>query len=364
MALSDVDRAVLLRVASDRETSAVVASRCRMVLWRDAGRSVAEITKLVSVTKPTVYGWLDRYAKFGIVGLEDVPKPGGIPQVAPEVRARILALSRCSPPVESGLSHWSSREMAKYLKRHEGIEVSHNYIAALWRAHDLQPWRQGTFKLSKDPEFEAKVADVVGLYLDPPAGAVVLSVDEKTQVQALDRTQPMLPMDFGKTEKRTHDYRRHGVTNLFAALNVGTGTVHGKCYDSKTAEDFVSFMKDVTRQYAGREIHVIADNLSAHKAPEVAMWLAKNPNVTFHFTPVGSSWINQIETFFGIITRQAIRRGTFSSLRALIKTINDYIAHWNTDCKPFTWTATPGEIIARVRWVEAEVRKLLDNNQK
>src|SRR5712691_10886185 len=252
MALSDVDRAVLLRVASDRETSAVVASRCRMVLWRDAGRSVAEITKLVSVTKPTVYGWLDRYAKFGIVGVEDVPKPGGIPQVAPEVLARILALSRCSPPLETGLSHWSSREMAKYLKRHEGIEVSHNYIAALWRAHDLQPWRQGTFKLSKDPEFEAKVADVVGLYLDPPAGAVVLSVDENTQVQALDRTQPMLPMDFGKTEKRTHDYRRHGVTNLFAALNVGTGTVHGKCCDSKTGADFLSFLKHAIGQYPGR----------------------------------------------------------------------------------------------------------------
>jgi transposase len=364
MVLSDVERAELLRAASNRDTDAVLALRCRMVLWRNDGRSVVEITRLASVTKPTVYTWLDRYETFGIAGLEGVPRAGGMPRVAPRVRARIIALSRCSPPVNSGLSHWSSREMAKHLKRHEGVHVSHNYIADLWRSQGLQPWRQGTFKLSKDPDFEAKVADVVGLYLDPPAGAVVLSIDEKTQVQALDRTQPMLPMDFGKTEKRTHDYRRHGVTNLFAALNVGTGEVHGKCYDSKTGADFLSFLKRAIGQYPGREIHVIVDNLSAHGTPEVRAWLTAHPNVTFHFTPVGSSWINQIETFFGVITRQAIRRGTFTSVRALIKTIDDYIAHWNTDCKPFTWTATPGEIIARVRWVEAEVRKLLDNNQK
>ena len=284
--------------------------------------------------------------------------------VPPQVRSRIVALSRTSPPEHTGLSHWSSRELSRHLKRYEGIEVSHDFIADLWRKHGPKPWRQGTFKLAKDPEFEAKVADVIGLYLDPPTGAIVLSVDEQTQAQALDRTQPLLPLDFGKTERRTHDYVRHGTTNLFAALDVGTGKVHGKCYATKTGLDFIDFTKNVSGQCPGREIHVIVDDLSSHDTADVKKWLAENPEVTFHFTPVGSSWINQVETWFGIITRQAIRRGTFGSLRALIKAIDDYITRWNADSKPFTWTAKPEEIIAKVRWVESEVKKLLDNNRK
>jgi transposase len=273
-------------------------------------------------------------------------------------------LTRSTPPVSTGLSHWSSREMAVYLKRTEGVSVSWHYVAKLWRDNDLKPHRTGTFKLSKDPRFAEKVADVVGLYLDPPAGAVVLSIDEKTQVQALDRTQPILPIDFGMTEKRTHDYLRHGTTNLFAALNVGTGQVAADCYPRRGGKEFLAFVKKAVKPHAGKEIHVVLDNLSTHTTPEVKRWLERNPNVTFHFTPVGSSWMNQIETWLGIATRQAIRRGTFSSVNALVARIRDYVEHWNTDAKPFAWTATAEQILTKVRLVQTNVKKLVANNSK
>jgi transposase len=189
-------------------------------------------------------------------------------------------------------------------------------------------------------------------------------LDEKTQVQALDRTQPLLPIAFDATEKRTHDYVRHGTTNLFAALNVGTGEVVGECRPSRDGDTFLAFLKKAVKPHAGKEIHVVLDNLSTHTTPEVTEWLEKNPNVEFHFTPVGSSWLNQIETWFGVITRQAIRRGTYSSVRVLIKRINDYIAHWNRNAEPFAWTATADEILAKVRLVQANIKKLLDNNAK
>jgi len=254
--------------------------------------------------------------------------------------------------------------MAAFIERTEGVYVSHHYVAKLWRETGLKPHRQGTFKVSKDPAFAEKVADVVGLYLDPPGDAVVLSIDEKTQVQALDRTQPLLPIAFDATEKRTHDYVRHGTTNLFAALNVGTGEVLGECRSGRDGDAFLAFLKKAVKPHAGKEIHVVLDNLSTHTTPEVKAWLEKNPNVQFHFTPVGSSWINQIETWFGIITRQAIRRGTFSSVKVLIRRINDYIAHWNSNAEPFVWTATADEILAKVRLVQSSIKKLLDNNAK
>ena len=253
--------------------------------------------------------------------------------------------------------------MARYLKRHDAIDVSHNFIATLWRQRGLKPHRQGTFKLSKDPAFADKIVDVVGLYLEPPVGAIVLSVDEKTQVQALDRTQPQLPLDFEKTAKHTHDYVRHGTTNLFAALNVGTGEVIGSCRPSRNGAEFLAFIKKAIAPYRGQEIHVIVDNLSTHTTPDIEKWLTKHKNVTFHFTPTGSSWLNQIEIWFGIITRQSIRRGTFKSVRHLIHTINNYIANWNIDCTPFTWTATPDEILAKVRLVELQTQQLFDSNK-
>lgn len=340
-----------------------VAWRAQIVLWDDEGYSAAEIAQQAGTTKPTVYKWLDRYAEQGIAGLESRKSTGRPRSVSGEVRARIVALTRTTPPASTGLTHWSSSEMAKYLKGHEGISVSHNFVAGLWRENGLQPHRLGTFTLSRDPDFAAKVADVVGWYLDPPAGAVVLSMDEKTQVQDLDRTQPLLPLDFDKSEKRTHDYVRHGTTNLFASLNVGTGEVIGRCFDQRRTVEFVTFLNQVIRQYPNQEIHVIVDNLSTHAGDEIDQWQDHHPQVTFHYTPKGSSWMNQVETWFGIITRQAIRRGTFQSVRQLIQHIENYITHWNEDATPFTWTATADEIIAKVQILERDFQQLLDNNK-
>jgi transposase len=356
--------AELRAVVNSRDVSAAVATRARIVLWMAEGRRRKDVAALAGVSLPTVDRWMDRYATDGLAGLADQKRGGPREQVPARVRARILALTRTTPPPETGLTHWSSREMARYLKRAEQITVSWHYVAKLWREHDLKPHRQGTFKLSRDPRFAEKVLDVVGLYLDPPAGAVVLSFDEKTQVQALDRTQPLLPIDFGLTEKRTHDYKRHGTTNLFAALEVATGQVTADCYPRRTGKAFLAFIKKAVKPHAGKQIHVVLDNLSTHDTPEVNAWLARNPNVAFHFTPVGSSWINQIETWFGIITKQAIRRGTFTSVNALIGRIRDYVEHWNTDAQPFVWTATAEEILAKVRWVETNVKQLVANNSK
>lgn len=259
---------------------------------RGAGKK--EIAQLAGVSRPTVDLWLERFESAGVGALASRRTGAPREQVPARVRARILALTRTSPPLDSGLSHWSARTMAAYAGRTEGVSVSYHYVAKLWRDTGLQPARQGTFKLSKDPVFAEKVADVVGLYLDPPGGAVVLCVDEKTQVQALDRTQPLLPIDFGKVERRTHDYKRHGTTNLFASLDIATGQVVGHCYPRRSAVEFLAFLKRAVAPYQDREIHVVLDNLSTRNTPEVKAWLARRPNVTFHFTPVGSSWMNQV----------------------------------------------------------------------
>jgi transposase len=225
MSLAEVDRAELRALVNSRDASAAVAARARIVLWMAEGRRRVDVATLAGVSLPTVDRWADRYAEEGIAGLLDRSHAAPREQVPGWVAARILALTRQTPPESTGLSHWSSRQLAAYLRRTEGVSVSWHYVATLWRAHNLKPHRQGTFKVSRDPAFADRVADVVGLYLDPPGGAVVLSIDEKTQIQALDRTQPLLPVDFGVTEKRTHDYVRHGTTNLFAALNIATGKI-------------------------------------------------------------------------------------------------------------------------------------------
>lgn len=347
---------------TDRDIPANVATRARIILWHTERRPKKEIVQLAGVSLPTVNLWISRYESEGSAGLLDRSRAAPREQIPANIRGRILALTRSTPPVETGLTHWSSREMAKHVTRTTGRSVSWHFVAKLWRENGLQPWRQGTFKLSRDPDFADKVMDIVGLYLNPPEGAVVLSYDEKTQVQALDRTQPLLPIDFDVTEKRTHDYVRHGTTNLLAALNVGTGEVFGECRPTRTGDDFLDFIKKAVKPHQDKEIHIVLDNLSTHTTPDVMKWLEENPKITFHFTPKGSSWINQIETWFGIITKQSIRRGTFGSVKALIKQIRDYISHWNSTAKPFTWTATAGEILAKVKLVETDIKKLVANN--
>ena len=358
------ERAELQALLNSPDVPATVATRARIVLWWTEGRRKNEVAALAGVSRPTVDLWLSRYRAEGIGGFLDRSHAAPREQVPASIRGRILAATRTSPPVETGLSHWSSREMAAFIERTEGVAVSHQYVAQLWREHGLKPGRQGTFKVSKDPAFAEKVADIVGLYLYPPGGAVVLSIDEKTQIQALDRTQPLLPITFDVTEQRTHDYVRHGTTNLFAALNVGTGEVYGECTPTRNGADFLAFLIKAVTPHTGKQIHVVLDNLSTHATPQVQAWLKKNPHVHFHFTPVGSSWINQIEIWFGIITRQSIRRGTFTSVKVLIKQIRDYLTHWNAHAKPFSWTATADEILAKVQLVQASIKKLVDNNAK
>jgi transposase len=362
--LTTDQRAELLAMVNASEVPASVATRARIVLWRAEGRQKREVAALAEVSRPTVDLWLRRFATDGVGGLLERAPGAAREQVPAAVRSRILAMTKTSPPIEAGLSHWSSRELARFIFRTEGVYVSHHYVAKLWRETGFKPHRSGTFKVSRDPAFAEKVADIVGLYLDPPGGAVVLSIDEKTQIQALDRTQPLLPIAFDATEKRTHDYIRHGTTNLFAALNVGTGEVYGECKPTRNGADFLTFLKKTVAPHAGTDIHVVLDNLSTHTTPDVETWLQANPHVHFHFTPVGSSWINQIETWFGIITRQSIRRGTFTSVTVLVKQIRDYIAHWNTHATPFTWTATADEILAKVKLVQTNIKKLVANNAK
>lgn len=360
--LTNEDRTRLQSVLREHGYDRSVPARAQIVLWRADGYSVQDITRMAGTTPPTVHKWIKRYEWHGIDGLADLKSTGRPPAISGRVRARILALTRRSPPRKTGLSHWSSRTMAGYLEREEGIAVSHNFVADVWREHGLGPHRHGTFKLSTDPCFEEKVIDVIGLYLDPPADAVVLSIDEKPQVQALSRTQPPLPIDVDKTEKRTHDYVRNGTTDLFAALNTATGEVMGRCFDRHRRTEFLLFMDQVSARHDGRQIHVVTDNLSTHSGPDVDTWLTKHPNITFHFTPTGSSWLNQVEIWFGIITKQAIRRGTFGSVHQLIDTINAYIENWNNNAKPFIWTATPDDVITKVRILHRDFKKLLANN--
>jgi transposase len=292
----------------------------------------------VGVSKPTVIAWKKRYASAGVAGLDDRPKPGRPAQID-EVAVVLATLE--PPPQKLGVTHWSSRLLA------EQLAISNVWIAKIWRKWGLQPWRRETFKFSTDPQLEAKVRDVVGLYLNPPDKAVVLSIDEKSQIQALDRTAPILPMRPGLPEKATHDYVRHGTTTLFAALEVATGKVTDACYPRHRHEEFLRFLKHVAKTYPRQRLHIVVDNYATHKHPSVQAWLAKNRRITLHFTPTSGSWLNMVEIFFGIITRQAIRRGTFTSVKDLITAIETYIDAWNERCQPFTWTKTADDILTK-----------------
>jgi transposase len=255
--------------------------------------------------------------------------------------AQIIAATLEPPPTALAVTHWSSRLLARQLG------ISDATVARAWRAYRVQPWRSETFKFSTDPELEAKVRDVVGLYLDPPQNAVVLCVDEKSQIQALNRTQPILPVRPALPEKATHDYKRNGTTTLFAALEVAIGTVLDRCYERHGKAEFFDFLKQVARAYPRRKLHIVLDNYHTHKHDDVTQWLAKQPRITLHFTPTSGSWMNLVEVFFGIITRQAIRRGSFDSVKQLVAAIRAFTDGYNDRCQPFIWTKTADEILPR-----------------
>jgi len=248
------------------------------------------------------------------------------------------------------VTHWSSR----LLGRHLGVGDA--TVARAWRRYGVKPWRRETFKFSTDPELEAKVRDVIGLYLNPPEKAIVLCVDEKSQIQALNRTQPILPLRPGLPEKATHDYQRNGTATLFAALEIATGKVTDRCYERHGKAEFLDFLKAVARAYPRRRLHVVCDNYHTHKHADINAWLDKNPRVTLHFTPTSGSWLNLVEVFFSIITRQAIRRGSFDSVKELITAISAFIDGWNQRCHPFVWTKTADEILPHTRKPNSDAR--------
>ena len=319
--------------------TAAAAQRARIVLLAAEGVPNAEIARVVGVSRPTVVGWRQRYIESGIGGLADLDRPGR-PVLIDE--AEVVVATLTAPPESLGVTHWSARLLA------DQLGVSFASVARIWRKWDLQPWRVETFKFSTDPELDAKVRDVVGLYLAPPDKAVVLSIDEKSQVQALDRTAPILPLRPGLPEKQTHDYVRHGTTTLFAALEVATGMVTDACHPRHTHAEFLAFLKQVAKAYPRVQLHIVCDNYGTHKHPKVKAWLAKNPRISMHFTPTSGSWLNMVEIFFGIITRQAIRRGTFTSVKDLIAAIEGFIDGWNERCHPFVWTKTADQILTKV----------------
>lgn len=359
MDLTEDERAELQAAVTPDGYDGSVSSRARIVLLFGSRVSKTEIAEIMKTTRPTVDKWLARYAESGMEGLIDRESPGAPRKIPDRIRSRVLALTRVPPPDGLGISHWSSSEMAGYIKRTEGVYVSRGWVSAVWREHGLRPWRQGTFKISKDPLFEEKVRDVTDLYLNPPDGDVVVSVDAKTGIQALDRTQPLLPVTFGRSEKRTHDYKRMGTTDLYAALDVTTGRVFTSLGPTHNSADFITLMRKVVRAYPGQRIHVVLDNASSHTSAETTEWLAEfAANVVLHFTPTGASWMNQIEIWNGIITRTLIRRGTFVSVAALNRAIEAFVAHWNDTGTPFTWTATADEIITKVRAITSDMDRL------
>ena len=317
-----------------------LAQRARIVLLAAEGTSSAEVGRRVGVSLPTVRVWRSRYTTCGLEQLEDLPRSGR-PAVHDE--QAIIAATLDPPPQKLGVTHWSSRLLGDHL------DVSFATIARVWRRWGLKPWKSETFKFSTDPELEAKIRDVVGLYLAPPANAVVVCIDEKTQIQALDRTAPILPLRPGISEKQTHDYKRNGTTTLFAALEIATGLVTDRCFQQHTNKEFLIFLKQVARAYPRVQLHVVCDNYATHKHPNIQAWLAKHPRVHMHFTPTSGSWLNMVEIFFGIITRQAIRRGTFHSVADLETAIGTYIDGWNDRAHPFTWTKSADEIISHAK---------------
>lgn len=343
------DRKTLERMVRSRTISQRVMERAKIVLASADGVSGYEIAEQLGVSRPTVSRWLDRYKSQGLAGLmQDRPGRGRPAELTPEFEAEVVRRTIETKPPPEVATHWSTRLMA------EEFGVSQTSIWRIWRAHGLKPHRVERFKLSTDPQFVEKLRDVVGLYVNPPERAAVFSVDEKTQIQALDRTQPGLPLKKGRAGTMTHDYKRHGTTNLFAALDVATGEVMHECQPRNRNQEFLRFMKKVEASVPpDLDIHVIVDNSATHKHPNIKAWLEKNPRITFHFLPTSSSWLNLVERFFAELTMRQIRRSAVTSVHELITAITRYIERRNQTPKPFLWTASAEHILKKVRKVNA-----------
>jgi transposase len=338
---ADLDR--LRALVRDRNAPQKHVWRAQIVLLSAAGVGTNAIMRETGKSKTCVWRWQERFAVEGVDGLlRDKTRPSRIAKLDPSVNERVVALTMEEPPHEA--SHWTSAAMA------EAVGISVSSVQRIWRGHGLQPHRVRQFKLSKDPAFVGKLRDIVGLYVDPPAHAVVLSVDEKSQIQALDRTQPGLPLKKGRAGTMTHDYKRNGTTTLFAAMNVLDGTVIGQNMQRHRHQEFIRFLNAIEREVpAGKTVHAILDNYAAHKHPAVHRWLARHPRWTFHFTPTSASWLNAVEGFFATLTKRRLKRGAFRSVADLQAAINRFLDDHNAQSKPFQWVADPDQIIAAVR---------------
>jgi transposase len=349
LVVTEQQRRALEELASRPSLSHGHARRVRVVLLSADGVSGVEIARRVGLTEFQVSRIRRRFEDGGVEGLAERPKPGRGNNVDLEIVGKVLSLVMRAPP--KGHSHWSTGLLARR------VGISKTTVHKVLVANDIKPHRHRTFKVSKDPKFDEKVLDVVGLYLNPPDKAIVLSVDEKTQVQALERTQPMLPLGPGRVARHTHDYKRNGVVDLYAALEVATGRVVHRITESHTGEDFLAFLKQVARAFPDVALHVIIDNSSTHTTPEVMAWLAANPRVTFHFTPTSASWLNQVEGLFGILTRRSLRATSFPSKAALRRHIAAFLEDWNRHPTPFVWTKTAQTIIRHHRRMLARISR-------
>jgi transposase len=339
--LRDDERRELEALARRRKTAQAMAMRGRIVLACAEGLQSKQVAATLGVSQATVGKWRRRFAAHRLDGLYDEPRPGA-PRTIDDARIEAVIVTTLESVPEDA-THWSSRGLAKA----SGLSTS--TVQRIWRAFGLQPHRLETFKLSTDPDFVAKVRDVVGLYMSPPDRAVVLCVDEKSQIQALDRSQPMLPMRPGQPARRSNDYKRHGTTSLFAALDIATGAIIGKCYSRHRAREFREFLDEIEKNVpADLDVHLVMDNYATHKTPLIRGWLAKRPRWHVHLTPTSASWLNQVERFFALITERTIRRGIYRSVAALRADIMSFIEHHNAQPEPFRWTKSANDILASI----------------
>jgi transposase len=341
--LSAADRRTLEAAVANRNSPQKHVWRARIVLLTANGEGTAAIMRATGKAKTVIWRWQERFREQGVAGLwRDKTRPSRIPPLSPELAERVVAMTLGAPP--SGTSHWTGAAMAKAV----GISVSS--VQRIWRGHGLEPHRVRQFKLSTDPQFAAKLREIVGLYVNPPDHAIVLSVDEKSQIQALDRTQPGLPMKKGRAGTMTHDYKRHGVTTLFAALDILDGKVIGQCMKRHRHQEFIRFLNVIDARVPKKKtIHVIVDNYVTHTHANVIKWLDNHPRFLFHFTPTSASWLNAVEGVFAILTKRRLKRGVFRSLQDLKHAIHRFLNDINANPKPFTWTKDPKKIIAAVK---------------
>ncbi len=350
--LEPAQREQLERLARGRRISVRLAERARVVLHAADGMENQRIGEALGISRQKAGRWRDRYAGHGLAGIEkDAPRPGRKRRIGDKQRAAVARKALHEKP--EGQTHWSRSTMAA------AAGLSDSTVGRIWREHGLKPHRVEAFKLSNDPRFVEKLTDVVGLYLSPPEHAVVLSCDEKSQIQALDRTQPGLPLKPGRCGTMTHDYKRNGTTSLFAAMNVLDGSIISQCHPRHRHQEWLKFLKLIKSQVPpDREIHLICDNYATHKHPKVQAWAAKHPRFHFHFTPTGASWLNMVERFFRDLSEKALKRGSFYNVDDLIGAIDEYINQHNASPKPFIWTASATDILAKVRRARAAFNKL------